>query len=250
MNQQTMPSSIVDAQVQRLLELVAEYKQQQCDSILDHAHQQSRKIIHDAYRSSRDRMHHDIQLTRQDMREKLSAARAKQHTVKMQQQHNADIAFLNQAWQRLTDKLKQRWQDPRLREQWIQTVLSSAAKALSDQHWQVDCPVEWPDAERDRLTELAKRRFGRTLGFNGAADIEAGIRIGAGGAWIDGTLQGLTADRMRIESEILAQLRPRKPQSEAGDSNNGNAPLDNSNDSYNNSHNNSHNNSLKNNNHE
>ncbi|MGD8568870.1 MAG: hypothetical protein PVJ39_12325 [Gammaproteobacteria bacterium] len=231
MNQQTMPSSIVDAQVQRLLELVAEYKQQQCDSILDHARRQSGKIIRDAYRSARDRIHNDIQLTRQDMREKLSAARAKQHTVKMQQQHNADMAFLNQAWQRLADKLKQRWQNPRQREQWIQTVLSSAAKVLPDQHWQVECPGDWPDVERDRLSELANRQFGRTISFYGAADIETGIRIGAGGAWIDGTLQGLTADRMRIESEMLAQLRPRKPQSEAGDSNNGNAPLDNSNDS-------------------
>lgn len=227
--QQSMPSSIVDAQVQRLLELVAEYKQHQCDSILEHARQQSGKIIRDAYRSSRARMRHDIQLTRQDMREKLSAAHAKQHTVKMQQQHNADIAFLNQAWQRLADKLKQRWQDARQREQWIQTVLSSAAKALPDRHWQVDCPRDWSEAERDRLSEQANRLLGRSLGFNDAADIEIGIRIRAGGAWIDGTLEGLTADRIRIESEMLAQLRPGSPPIDESDRDDSGAPPDNSN---------------------
>ncbi|MEJ2180894.1 MAG: hypothetical protein P8Y28_10770 [Gammaproteobacteria bacterium] len=67
-NQPKMPSSIVDAQVQRLLEIVEEYRKQQCDGLLTQAQQDSSQIIRQAYREARSRMHQDIQDSREHMR--------------------------------------------------------------------------------------------------------------------------------------------------------------------------------------
>jgi vacuolar-type H+-ATPase subunit H len=97
-NQPKMPSSIVDAQVQRLLEIVEEYRKQQCDGLLTQAQQDSSQIIRQAYREARSRMHQDIQDSREHMRNELSAARAKLHTLMMQQRHQADQRFLEQSW--------------------------------------------------------------------------------------------------------------------------------------------------------
>ena len=85
-----MPGSIVDAQVQRLLEIVEEYRKQQCDSLLTQAQQDSSQIVRQAYREARIRMHQDIQDSREHMRNELSGARAKLHTLMMQQRHQAD----------------------------------------------------------------------------------------------------------------------------------------------------------------
>lgn len=202
-----MPSSIVGAQVQRLLELVSDYRQKQCQNLLDRAHQQSRDVVRQAHRNARLRLHRDIQETRQQMRREISAARAKQHTMKMQQRHRSDQEFLNQSWEMLTGKLLQRWQDPAQRQLWTHKILFDAVRFLPDSQWQVDHPQDWSQAERNHFRDLANNHAGRELTFNSVSDLAAGIRISANGAFVDGTLGGLMADRVRIESEILAQCR-------------------------------------------
>ena len=201
----SMPSSIVDAQVQRLLEIVNDYQEQQCDKILEHARSQSRKIVRQAYRNARLRLHHDIQESRLSMEQELSAARAKQHTFLMQQRHREDQEFLNQAWQVLAEKLVQRWSNQKQRQIWIQNIITIALKALPAKNWQVDHPVDWSRAEQKEFAKTVNDVSSHEVNFNGVEDISAGVRINADSALVDGTVQGLMVDRSRIESEILAQ---------------------------------------------
>jgi len=202
-----MPTSIVDAQVQRLLEVVNEYQQQQCGELLDHAHGQSRKIIRQAFRNARLRVHHDIQDSRQNMRQELAATRAKQHTSLMQQKHRLDQEFLNQVWNSLADKLQARWREPQQRQAWVQSIIQTALKVLQGKIWQVTCPSDWPKTEQDDFLKTVNQSGKREISFNSTTDISAGIRITADAALVDGTVVGLMADRGRIESEILAQRK-------------------------------------------
>jgi len=202
-----MPSSIVDAQVQRLLEIVTEYQQQKCNELLNHAHKQSREIIHQAFHNARLRLHHDIQDSRRNMQEELSATRAKQHTSLMQQKHREDQEFLNQAWNILADKLQERWQDSGLRRLWVQNIIQTALQMLPGETWQVVCPADWPRGEQDELVKAVSSAGERKISFNSSQDIVAGIRISADAAIVDGTLPGLMADRGRIESDVLAQRK-------------------------------------------
>ncbi|WP_455366238.1 hypothetical protein [Kaarinaea lacus] len=202
-----MPSSIVDAQVQRLLEIVKEYQQQKCDELLDHAHKRSREIIRQAFHNARLRLHHDIQDSRRNMQDELSATRAKQHTFLMQQKHREDQEFLNQAWNILADKLQERWQDSQLRQLWVQNIILTSLKMLPGENWQVACPADWPRIEQDEFIKAVSGSGKRQISFNSSADIVAGIRVSADAAMVDGTLQGLMADRGRIESDMLAQRK-------------------------------------------
>jgi F0F1-type ATP synthase membrane subunit b/b' len=203
----SLPTSVVDAQVQRLLEIVADYQQQQCSALLDQAQRQSQHIIRQAYRNARLRLHHDIQDRRQQMQQELAAAHAKQHTLLMQQRYRADQEFLNQAWELLAEKLRERWRDPQQRQLWVQSVIAAALKVLPGQQWEIAHPQDWPQAERDNFKKTVNSRSGLQISFNSEPAFTAGIRISADGAVADGTLQGLMADRGRIESEILAQCR-------------------------------------------
>lgn len=205
--QRDMPSSIVGAQVQRLLELVNDYQQTQCRALLDQAREQSRQIVQQARQNGRMRLHHEIQDARQQIRREISAARAKQHTLKMQQRHRSDREFLDQCWEILHVKLTQRWRDSTQRRLWTEKVLGEALTFLPGPVWRVDHPPQWPEAERKVFREKAANGAVRELDFHAVPELAAGISISADDASVDGTLQGLMADRVRIESEILARCR-------------------------------------------
>ena len=202
-----MPVSIVDAQVQRLLEIVSNYQQEQCGVLTEQARQQSQQIIQLAYREARLRLHHDIQDSRQHMQQELSATRAKLHTMMMQQRHRADQEFLAQSWELLVSKLLQRWQKPEQRKLWVQKIFDTAIQVLPAEQWQVDHPPDWPTAEKKQFEEMLAHNAQKKLVVLPDADMKAGIRISADGALVDGSLEGMLSDRVRIESEVLAQCR-------------------------------------------
>lgn len=202
-----MPVSIVDAQVQRLLEIVNNYLQEQCGVLSEQAGQQSQEIIRQAYREARLRLHHDIQDSRQHMQQELSATRAKLHTMMMQQRHRADQEFLAQSWELLVAKLMQRWQKPDLRKLWVQKIFDTAIQVLPAEQWQVVHPPDWPTTEKEQFEEMVSHNAQKQLVIAPDADMKAGILISADGALVDGSLQGMLSDRVRIDSEVLAQCR-------------------------------------------
>lgn len=206
-NDPKMPSSIVDAQVQRLLEIVEAYRKQQCDALITQAKQDSRRIVRQAYREARMRMRQDIQDSREHMRSELSSARAKLHTMMMQQRHQADLRFLEQSWNLLAAKLQARWQQPKLRQAWVQKIVRNATKMVPGKDWLVEHPKDWTSDEQKQLRNQVNDKFTGKLKFKNVTEITAGIRIVTDGAVIDGSLQGLMADRTGIESIFLAQCR-------------------------------------------
>jgi vacuolar-type H+-ATPase subunit H len=207
-----VPDSIIDAQMQRLLDIVKTYQQEQCEVLMSEARQQSRGVIRQAYQLARKNIHEDIQATRQHIRDTMAAARAKQHTLMMQQRHTAASSFLEQCWDALQGSLLARWQQPQYRREWAAKILSTAAAVVPAGDWQVEHPEDWSDQEQQQLGEQARALPGVQLQFNSVPGLAAGIRISADGAIVDGSLPGLLADRTAIESLILATapgIRPR-----------------------------------------
>lgn len=206
-NESKMPGSIVDAQVQRLLEIVEAYRKLQCDTLITQAQQDSQQIISHAYQDARARLHQDIQDSREHMRSELSSARAKLHTMMMQQRHQADQRFLEQSWKLLVDKLQARWQQPKQRQEWVNKIVLNAIRMVPGKDWLIEHPQDWSKSEQKQLRSQVNDEYTGQLKFSNVAEITAGIRIVTDGAIIDGSLQGLMADRTGIESIFLAQCR-------------------------------------------
>jgi hypothetical protein len=199
-----VPESIIDAQVLRLLDIVQAYQHQQCDTLVKQAENESRAIIRQAYQRARRNIHEDIQLTRQHIRDSMAAARARQHTVVMQQRHTAALSFLKKCWVELERSLQDRWQQPKCRHEWVAKILSTAARVMPAGEWQVAHPEDWRTQEQDELARQAQSINGVNLQFNPEPGLVAGIRITADGTSVDGSLAGLLADRNAIEALILA----------------------------------------------
>ena len=199
-----VPDSIIDAQVLRLLDIVQGYQHQQCDSLLKQAEKESRAIIRQAYQRARKNVHEDIQLTRQHIRDTMAAARARQHTLVMQQRHTAALSFLEQSWVALERSLLDRWQQPKCRREWVANILSTAAAVMPAGDWQVSHPEDWSTREQEDFAAQAGALPGVNLQFKTEAGLVAGIRIIADGTSVDGSLAGLLADRTAIEALVLA----------------------------------------------
>jgi hypothetical protein len=111
------------------------------------------------------------------------------------------------AWQQLHDMLATRWQSSDTREFWVKKIFLQASQALLDKSWQVEHPIDWSDSEKSRLSDRIREHTGNPPDMRPADDISAGIRISSGGASVDGSITGLLADRLRIDSELLSQGR-------------------------------------------
>jgi vacuolar-type H+-ATPase subunit H len=196
---------ILDAQVQRLRDIVEAYRKEQCDQLVNKAQQESREFIRQAYRTARRNLHEDVQLTRQRIHDSLTAARAKQHTLMMQQRHAAALSFLELCWNSLADALQARWQQPRLRREWIEKIVFTAIAVVPGREWLVEHPQDWATDDQQQLSELVEAGSGVRPQFRIVPGLTAGIRISTDGAVIDGSLQGVMADRTGIESLILAK---------------------------------------------
>ena len=86
--------SVVDAQLDNLLQVVERNRDERCRQLLDTAHAQARQLLQQAYREARERLHHKVLATREEARRQLASAQAQQQTRLRLQRHHADEVLL------------------------------------------------------------------------------------------------------------------------------------------------------------
>ena len=200
-----IPGSIIDAQLERLLQIVDDYKTSLHEQIVTKVVQEKSLIIKSAYRDSRSHLHDNIEEIRKRYRREISAANARQGTLVKQREHADNIRFLHQAWDLIEEKLLERWCIAEQRKAWIDKVTHHAFRLLPPGSWRIEHPVDWLNIEKDALSNFIHQRIDNEPTFISDQNIKAGVRFGFSGATVDGTLQGLLADQARINAEMLAR---------------------------------------------
>ncbi len=195
----------VASRTDELLALIAAHRDTGCETVLDQARQRAGAALSDAAAAARRRMREAFAQERRHAAERVGAAQARLDTRRrILDQHRAQ-ALLAAAWQRLPAALQDRWQDPRLRAAWVTQATNSARGLLGTGAWRIAHPTDWPVAEQ-RALEAGLRGQGIGVEFNPDVTISAGLRIHAGPNLIDGTSQGLLADRAEIGARVLYAL--------------------------------------------
>ena len=120
-------------------------------------------------------------------------------------QHRS-AAFLAEGWQRLPLALAARWKAPETRQAWVAAVVAQARSALPNATLRIAHPPDWPRDEREALAARVAGEFGSTPTLVPDPSITAGLRITAGANVIDGTRDGLCADRAEIGARLLHEL--------------------------------------------
>lgn len=198
-------ASVIDAQVEALLQLVKDHRERRCREILDHARVEAATAVKHAHREGRARMRKAVEEERTRSREKIISTEAQLHTQRRQAQQQADTVLLQQAWDALQGRLIARWQDAASRRTWVEALVRQARAVLPAKRWQIEHPVGWrtqealgPDGELIGQEELPE--------FVETPEIGAGLRIRADEVCLDGTPAGLLASRAEVEAQLLAQF--------------------------------------------
>jgi hypothetical protein len=190
-----------------LLKLVDSYREAECRSLLESAQQEAASLIRRTYREERARVHQRVLAERASARERIQAARAERDTRKRAGGERASARLLAAAGPRLEAALRARWQDPAGRKLWVQGVLDQARRLLPKGTWTLRHAPHWPEAEWRPLVASLKVELDNEPRLVADGALSAGLVVeAAGGAVLDGSLEGLLKDRGRLEARLLALL--------------------------------------------
>ena len=198
----------VQQQTQALLDLVEADRSKQTESILGEARRQAATVREHAQTQARTRMRQAFDEERRQLRDGVAAAQARLATQRRLVEQQRSAALLRLAWERLPAELLALWRQPagRGRAAWAAHVLASAQTRMPSGTWRILHAPDWPLEERNKLAAELNQGQAAAPVFEPDARIQAGLKVAAGGNVIDGTLDGLLADRSALEARLLHLL--------------------------------------------
>ena len=196
----------LESRTRGLLDLVETDRARRCDAILREARARARTIVAAAHAEARARVHTAFEEERRRLETRVAAARARLTTHQRAREQRRAGDLLAAGWQRLADALCERWREPQSRQSWVASVIAEAGKALSVGVWQIVHAPGWPHGEREALAATLAATSNASPQFVVNEAARAGLRVSAGGNVLDGTLDGLTADRADIGARLLRAL--------------------------------------------
>ena len=196
----------LESRVAALLELVDGDRRDRCEAVAAATRQRIDGLLREAHASARAQVRDAFAVERRRAAERVAAARAGLATRRRLYEQQRAAVLLAAGMERLPDALRQRWRDDAARAGWISAVGDAATAALPRNGWRIAHPVDWPEAERAALVARLAGEYCDAPAFAADPAIAAGLSIAAGGNVIDGTLAGLTADRVAIGARLLGLL--------------------------------------------
>jgi len=190
--------------VQQLLAVVEQARDKRCAEVMDRAQTEARQLLKHAWQKARVRLHHEVLQSREQFRRHLVLDQAGKEARLRQARQRADRELLEQSWQPLRDALIRRWRMSAGRRAWVDAVIDQALGRLVGKDWQIEHPSDWPEQERQAVTERLRGLLGAEPVCIAEPSLPAGIRVRAGDTLADGSCDGLLRDRTDIEARLLA----------------------------------------------
>lgn len=200
------PAGVLDAQLQSLLELLERHRETRCRAIREQAEEKRRELLAQAHGEARQRMHRAIAAERQRTEAELTAARAQLQTRARQRQYRIALSLLETGWEQIRQAVRERWHDPQARGQWVRALVDEALVVLPRSRWRIEHPTDWDPAELSEEMARVREGCGSEPELAARTDLQAGLRFCTDGACLDGSADGLLADRTGVEAQLLAEL--------------------------------------------
>ena len=170
------------------------------------AGEQARELRREAFQQARQQVRAAVATERERVEQELTRAHAALQTRQRQARQSRWMAQLREAWASLEESLLELWTDAEQRRIWLRMVADAANRQLPAGQWTVSCPVDLSEAERASFGALLETGAGSTPGFQLDGEIQAGVRVQAGRATLDGSVAGLLAGRVDIEAALLDEF--------------------------------------------
>jgi hypothetical protein len=179
---------------------------QENNAIAAGAEREAHAIMAQARAAARAQVHAAIKELREEGARRLTRAKAQLDTELRARAQQQAAHAVRDAMPLLRDALDARWRDPDGRRFWSEAVARACADRLPPGAWRIEHPRDWNEPEQQQfLTAVGKPVQAR---FE-AADIAAGLRVGADQALLDATPRGLLADSTTIAAMLLDEIGAR-----------------------------------------
>jgi len=189
-----------------LLELIEADRARQCAALLDEAHERATALRAQAGAEARVRLREAFAEQRQRLRGQIAAAQARLATRRRLHEQQRVAALLRLAWQTLPQQLRALWQQADARAAWIERVAAAALAKMPHHAWRIVHAPDWAVAEQQALARRIAAAVGEAPRFEADAAIAAGLKVLADGNVVDGSIDGLLADRAELEARLLHLL--------------------------------------------
>ncbi|KPJ82474.1 MAG: hypothetical protein AMJ58_01010 [Gammaproteobacteria bacterium SG8_30] len=199
-------SDVLELQVHSLLSRMQAECDQACTRLREEATERSSRLVQEARHRARMRVKEAVAEKRLRVREHCRRVQAEVDAKQRDRRFVELTEQLARGLQLLPDVLAERWQVDEARAAWCRQVLEDAAAALGGGRWRIDLAPGTSPAERETLAHDAARLAGEAAEIFEDGGAQAGLRISRDGACYDGTVDGLLADRMRVQAALLAEL--------------------------------------------
>lgn len=198
----------LEQQTRSLLDLVEADRTRRITTILAEARNRADALRAQANAEARTRLRQAFAEQRALLQQRLAAAVARRDTQRRLQAQQRTSAMLQLAHQRLPGELLAVWRTPEGRAAWVAQVVAAARSHIHRGEWCVTHPLDWPVDEQQALAAQLQAADGTAPNLVADTRLRAGLRLTADGTVIDGTLEGLLADRADFEARLLRRLEP------------------------------------------
>lgn len=188
------------------LTIVERDRAARCQAILRDAETRAAELLRAARSDARRRVSTAVRDDRARGRQRIEAARAELSTRERRLQQEVAATLLSRAWDRLRTELALRWERAETRAHWVGNLTADAVRLLPAGTWTIQHPAGLDPGELEPLARAAAEVGGAPPSLEAHEEIEAGVRVQAAGATLDGTPEGVLADRPGVEGRLLMDL--------------------------------------------
>ena len=199
----TQAPKVENTAVAGLLRLLEESGAGQCEQLRVQAAEKIEAIRRQAYRQARQRIRRAVADERERMRTEIGRVEAEVETELRRRGLRRAAQLVEAGRAGLDQVLQERWQDAAARANWSASLLDLCERVLLGRDWLLQCPADWPEAERQVAIDRARIRAGAALEIKDDPELTAGLRLHCGGVTVDMSVAGLLSDRAAIEGALL-----------------------------------------------
>lgn len=199
-------STVLDMQVYALLGRLGSEREDSCRKLAAAASAQAEEIVAEARRRARQRLRDAVRDKRERVTEHCRRVRVDLETKRRDHDFQCLAGAVEAGLARLPRLLEARWRDAAARRRWCEAAIEGAGPPLGRGRWEIEHAAGLDAAGTQRVAALAEAVAGGTCALREVPELAAGLRIRRGGACYDATVAGLTAQRARLESALLAEI--------------------------------------------
>ncbi len=189
-----------------LVDRIAAETKVETDRILAAAEADAAAVLRTARTRARSRVSAEIARLRHEYREATQRVEAQLDTQRRHLKQREAGAIIDAGLPAVRDALLGLWANEATRRDWMMALAARAEEQFGRSKWCVEHPSGWSEADIEALVAEVQRASGQLPDFREEPGIEAGLRLRAGNAVLDGSLAALTGTSTETGAALLALI--------------------------------------------